>query len=493
MLFNSYIFVLIFLPLALLLYFMLNHFDKNQLAKLSLIVMSLWFYAYFNIKYLPIIVISIVINYSLQSVFIHKPKESYGLLRKAILIVGIVLNIGILFYFKYFAFFVENINAVFKSDFVVERLILPLGISFFTFQQVTYLIDSYRDEVPRYSIVDYSLFVLFFPQLIAGPIVFHGEMIPQFQDAKNHRFNFDNFYKGIVAFSIGLAKKVLIADTFGNAVNAAFKVTDSLDTTNTLIIILAYTLQIYFDFSGYCDMAIGIGSMFNIKIPINFNSPYKALSIKDFWDRWHITLTRFFRTYVYIPIGGNRKGTARTCLNTLFVFFLSGLWHGANWTFILWGVFHGLGVVVNRLGKNIGGKIPAFFKWMVTFICINLLFILFRSDSVSQCMGLYQKLLTCDFGPIQQGILNAFKLPEMMFVLEKVVARVSLDINMVPYVILILFFVFSMWVVLFTKNTSELIGKRFKPTVWMSVKTAVLLAWSLVSFTGISTFLYFNF
>lgn len=491
MLFNSYIFILFFLPLTLLLYFGLNHLGKNYLAKISLIVMSLWFYAYFNIKYFPIIILSIVFNFMLQCLFLKMDEKSA--LRKMILLVGMILNIGILFYYKYYAFFTENINVVFKTEFIAERLILPLGISFFTFQQVSYLIDCYRGETSRYSLVDYSLFVLFFPQLIAGPIVLHSEMIPQFQEKGNHRFNLNNFYKGIIAFSIGLSKKVLLADVFGNAVNIAYANIEILDTTNVLVIMLAYTLQIYFDFSGYCDMAIGLGYMFNIKLPLNFDSPYKSCSISEFWGRWHITLMRFFRTYLYIPLGGSKKGKARTYFNIFIIFLVSGIWHGANWTFILFGILHGIGAMINRAGRNVGKKIPLFFKWLFTFSYINLLFIMFRANSMEQCMYLYHKILEFKFGAISPDIVSAFKIPEIMFAFEKVGAHFLMNMDTIPYLILILFFLLSMCLIMLAKNTGEIVGDEFKPSVLQAMISMVLLTWSLVSLTGVSTFLYFNF
>ena len=264
----------------------------------------------------------------------------YSNWKKAIFIIGLLSNIGILFYYKYMGFFIQNINVLFKTNFLITKLLLPLGISFFTFQQLSYVIDSYLGRVKTYSFRQYVLFVTFFPQLIAGPIVLHDEIIPQFKNIDKKTFNWNNFSEGLMAFSFGMAKKVIIADSFGNVVNYGFANLAGLDSTNAIFTMLSYTIQIYFDFSGYCDMATGIAKMFNIDLPINFNSPYKALSITEFWKRWHITLTRFLRTYIYFPLGGNRKGQCRTYLNLFIVFLVSGLWHGANYTFIVWGILH---------------------------------------------------------------------------------------------------------------------------------------------------------
>ena len=291
MLFNSHIFIFLFLPIVIIGYYFFNHFKKYNLAQLYLIIMSLWFYAYFNINYLFIIILSVLFNYILYKIMKKNNKKIY-------LIIGLIINIGLLIYFKYMYFFISNINYIFKTNFNFLNILLPLGISFFTFQQISFIIDTYRLETPEYSLLHYASFVTFFPQLIAGPIVTHNELIPQFIDKKKKKFNYDNFAKGLYVFSIGLAKKIIIADTFGTIVNWGYDNISLLDSTNAIIVMLSYTFQIYYDFSGYSDMAIGISKMFNIDLPVNFNSPYKALTIADFWERWHITLTRFFTKYI---------------------------------------------------------------------------------------------------------------------------------------------------------------------------------------------------
>ena len=276
LLFNSYVFVLLFLPLTLVGYFSINRLSLT-LGKIWLLGMSLWFYAYFNLKYLPIIVISVCFNYTMNRLIV---RTTGTLPKKVWLIAAIVANIGILFYYKYYDFFVDNINAMFQSDFVLHRLILPLGISFFTFQQLSYVIDSYKGEVPKYNFLDYALFVTYFPQLIAGPIVTHDEIVPQFADVLKKKINYANLSRGIMAFSIGLAKKVLLADTFGNAVNWGYGNVASLDATNALLVMFFYAFQIYFDFSGYCDMATGIGLMFNIDITMKANNTEASKNIE---------------------------------------------------------------------------------------------------------------------------------------------------------------------------------------------------------------------
>lgn len=355
MLFNSYIFILLFLPLSLVGYFVLNKFHKYTVANIFLIVMSLWFYGYYNPKYLLVISCSIVINFGISYV-INNSKGTN--LKKFMLAIGIIGNAASIFYFKYFDFFLTNINRAFDKSFELRYIVLPLGISFFTFQQISYLVDTYKGQTKDYGFIEYALFVVYFPQLIAGPIVLHKETIPQFRDEQNRKFNYSNMAKGVYIFSVGLFKKVLIADTFGKAVTWCFQDLTMISSADAVIMSLCYTFQLYFDFSGYCDMAIGIGSMFNIKLPQNFNSPYKATSIVDFWVRWHMSLTRFLREYVYFPLGGSKKGKARTYLNIMIVFLVSGIWHGANWTFILWGVLHGvlncLTRACDKLWKKLG-------------------------------------------------------------------------------------------------------------------------------------------
>ena len=283
MLFNSYVFMLAFLPLTLLGYFLLGRLPERIPAnKLFLVLASFVFYGYNNPRYVPIIALSILVNYALSQGMLAARRKS---IRLPLMLLGLALNLGVLFYFKYHDFFFENLNGAFGLSLRLNRVALPLGISFFTFQQLSYVIDSYRRTVPRYNILDYALFVTFFPQLIAGPIVLHSEVVPQFADPKNRRFNFDNFAPGLYAFALGLFKKVIVADTFGIAVEAGFAAAQTLNTAEAWFVALGYTLQLYFDFSGYCDVATGVALMFNIKLPLNFNSPYKSLNIREFWQR----------------------------------------------------------------------------------------------------------------------------------------------------------------------------------------------------------------
>ncbi len=485
MLFNSYVFIFAFLPITLAGYFLLNHFQKNIFAKAWLVFASLFFYAYFNFSYLWIIVSSIASNY-LLSLYFDKHKAEKSWVKRLLLFAGMSLNIGLLFVYKYLDFIFDTIGMLFQNDPIHLGLILPLGISFFTFQQVSYLIDSYRGQTKIYNILDYSLFVTFFPQLIAGPIVFHSEVIPQFENKNNLRFNTDNFAKGMFVFARGLAKKVLIADNFGKLVTFGYSHISQLSSFEAILAILAYTFQIYFDFSGYCDMASGIAYMFNIELPMNFNSPYKARNISDFWKRWHMTLTRFLTKYIYFPLGGSRCSTARTCFNVFVVFLVSGIWHGAGFTFILWGVAHGVAMILYRLFKKYIDKIPYAITWLFTFVFVNFAWVYFRADTVADANQLIARVFSGGF------TLN-FEIAETLYnIIPISIITNILDFNGILNTVMIAVMIGATAVCLFTKNVQEN-ARMFKPTFGNLITSGVLLVWSILSLSGVSTFLYFNF
>jgi len=482
MLFNSYIFIFAFLPIVLAGYFFLNRLKKYTLAQAFLVCMSLWFYAYFNPSYIFLLGGSILVNYFFHCM-LNKKAE------KPVLITGLVLNVGLICYYKYYDFFVENINAAFGSSFALKHILLPLGISFFTLQQISFLIDSYRGETGKYSFVEYALFVSFFPQLIAGPIVTHDEMIPQFRDLSKKKIDPDFLAKGVLIFVLGLTKKVLLADTFGPAVDWGYQHIDLLDSTNAVIISLCYAFQLYFDFSGYCDMAKGLGYMLNITIPTNFNSPYKSVGVIDLWKRWHITLGRFFTRYVYIPLGGNRKGKLRTCLNSFFVFCLSGFWHGANWTYIIWGAMAGIGYIVDYLGRPVFKKFPRFVMIFLTFCFFDLSIVAFRSAGISQMNQMYSVIFSGDFGKIMPEIVSFFNRDELMLFMR------FININLLPYAEYYAFIfigILSFYLCFIGKNAEEMAEKcRFG--VVSAVFTAALFLYAVVCLSEVSIFLYFNF
>jgi D-alanyl-lipoteichoic acid acyltransferase DltB (MBOAT superfamily) len=304
-------------------------------------------------------------------------KKSFD--KKSLLTFGIVSNIALLGYFKYSDFFIENFNLATGSSVELLHLALPLAISFFTFQQIAYLVDSYRGETKEYDFLNYAVFVTFFPQLIAGPIVHHKEMMPQFANVRNKVINYRNIALGLFIFSIGLFKKVVIADTFAVYSSAGFDTATTLNLFEAWATSLSYTFQLYFDFSGYTDMAIGLALLFNIRLPINFNSPYKATNIQEFWKRWHITLSRFLKDYIYIPLGGNRNGNFRTYNNLMATFIIGGIWHGAGWTFVFWGFLHGFALVIHRAWSKLGLKLWTWVAWLITFNFINIAWVFFRA------------------------------------------------------------------------------------------------------------------
>lgn len=484
MLFNSYIFILVFLPLCLLGYFGLNHFKKYKLAQFFLLVMSFWFYGYFNPKYLIIIAASIVVNYGVYKLI---KRIQAGKLQKWVMILGVALNLGLLVYFKYMDFFIENVNAIFESNLPLLNIVLPLGISFYTFQQISFVVDSYRGEIPDYSFLSYASFVTFFPQLIAGPIVTHDELVPQFEDLEKKKLNFDNLAHGIYIFALGLAKKVLLADTFGTIVAYGYTTFEQLTSVSAFLVMLSYTFQIYFDFSGYCDMAVGIAKMMNIDLPVNFDSPYKALTIEEFWKRWHITLTRFFTKYVYIPLGGNRKGNVRTYVNVLIVFLLSGLWHGASWGFVFWGFCHGVFMMITRRFRSFFEKLHPGLNWLITFSFVNITWVFFRAESLSQAWTFLKVLFSWNFAELDQVFINMFRLIEF----KKLLSPLRIETYYPPFM-LMAFFLTALVLSVGGSNAYEKM-KKFKPTALNMFITLFLIMWCVCSLTGISTFLYFNF
>ena len=494
MLFNSYIFIFLFLPITILGYFGLNKIKKPNLAKIFLCCMSLWFYAYSDISFLWIICTSIFINWFGSKILKFLAQEKYNKIRLFTFIILILLNIGILIYYKYFDFLILNINKVFNTSFSIINLILPLGISFFTFQQLAYLIDSYKSKEKGlpYKFLDYITFVTFFPKIIQGPIALHYEIIPQLEDKENRKIKSENIAKGLFAFAFGLAKKVLIADLFGQVANIGFANVEGLNTITAMLAMFSYTIQIYFDFSGYCDMATGVALMLNIKLPINFNSPYKATNILDFWKRWHITLTRFFTQYVYIPLGGNRKGKIRTYINVLIIFLISGIWHGANWTFIIWGVMHGIASVINRIFKNKIEKQNPVLNWIITFSFIGLTWVMFRANSVSDAIIFYKRLLSFDFANTSMlaDMVQVFNLVEMN-IIYMAIPQLKAFFN-THNLMIIVFMVLAIIAILGMKNTNERI-ENFKPTKRKVFIVVILLVISIMSLSQVSTFLYVNF
>ena len=482
MLFNSYEFIFLFLPITLIVYFWLNRYNKNKLAKAWLVIASLYFYSYFHKSYLILITISILVNYFIGQ---KLSNNKYNVIqRKMLLIIGIVFNLGGLGYFKYYDFFVSNINSLLGTNFTLLHILLPLGISFFTFQQLSFIVDSYKRYDLTYDFLDYCLFVTFFPQLIAGPIVLPTEMLPQFEAEENKKINWENMNKGLYIFSIGLAKKVIIADTIANFANAGFDMMDKLNFVEAWLTSISYTLQLYFDFSGYCDMAIGIGLMFNIILPANFNSPYKSTNIQEFWKRWHMTLGRFMTNYLYIPLGGNRKGEIKTLRNLFIVFLASGIWHGAGWNFIIWGMLHGICIVIHRVWKNSGRKLNKLVGWFITINLVNIFWVFFRAQTVTSAMKVIKGMY---------DIENLYYLFTHLTELGKFTKSYrDLSNNGMGNKIGVLILILGLFINLFTKNSNEKI-ENFKENIGASISIVIFFIISIFLLNNISDFLYFNF
>lgn len=486
MLFNSYIFVFVFFPICLVGYYGLLKSGKSEAAKVFLTVMSLWFYGYFNLSYLLIMVCSIAGNYLFHRLLSREP-------RKAVMILAVALNLGVLFYFKYFDFFLDTVNVAFGTDFVLRGILLPLGISFFTFQQISFIVDTYRGEVADCSLSEYALFVSFFPQLIAGPIVNHNEMLPQFRAFGKKKADWEQIAGGFALFVLGLAKKVLLADTFGAGVDYGYENLALLGRGDAALVILFYALQLYFDFSGYCDMAVGIGGMLGIEIPVNFNSPYKAVNIVDFWKRWHITLNRFFTKYVYIPLGGNRKGQGRMYLNFLVVFFLSGFWHGAGFHFLVWGMLHGVLYVVTRFWQRHvpqnKHRVMTVLSQIATFLYVSVAWVYFRAESIAQANTLLKTVWKGEAKKISLDLAECLQPDEFWYVLKVLhLDNLSFSRYILMFVILAAGLYFSMA----GRNAKERVA-RLKYGPVSAAVLVVLAVWCILSFSGVSTFLYFNF
>jgi D-alanyl-lipoteichoic acid acyltransferase DltB (MBOAT superfamily) len=398
MLFNSYQFMFAFLPVTLALFFLLGRFAARDVAVGFLALASVFFYAWWNWVYILLILAEVVFSF-----LIGRQLERTDLndrQRKLILTGAIALILVVLGYFKYTNFFLGVVNDLSGSELGPWHIILPLGISFHTFQQIAYLVDAYRRSAKHYRLIDFCLFVTFFPQLIAGPIVHHNEAIPQIRRPGFLSPRSINLLVGMSLFGLGLFKKTIIADTLAQIANPAFNAAYGgahLTLVEAWMGALAYSLQLYFDFSGYSDMAIGLARMFNIRFPANFHSPYKAVNIADFWRRWHMTLSRFLRDYLYIPMGGNRRGPARQVTNLFLTMLLGGLWHGAGWTFIVWGALHGIFLAIQRLWSSFSSKrgftLPRWLGWLITMLCVMAAWVYFRAPDMATAHSVLASLV----------------------------------------------------------------------------------------------------
>ena len=497
MLFNSAVFIFAFLPVTLFVFHVLGKYNFYNSAIIWLVCASLFFYGWWNPAYLFLILGSMLLNYGVGLSLSKTP-------RKGILALGVTANLALLGYFKYANFFVENLNALLQDSLHLETVILPLAISFFTFQQIAYLVDAYRGEAKEYRLLHYALFVTFFPQLIAGPIVHHKEMMPQFAKEFIGRINAMHLAIGGTVFAIGLFKKVVLADgiaVYATPIFSAAEAGVELTFFEAWGGALAYTLQLYFDFSGYSDMAIGLAAMFGIRLPLNFNSPYKATNIIDFWRRWHMTLSRFLRDYLYIPLGGNRKGPTRRNINIMLTMLLGGLWHGAGWTFVLWGGLHGLFLLINHAWRrlrplSLGGPIITTISWGLTMAAVVIAWVPFRAETMTGTLSMLSAMggvnglsLPADFELVIPGLLF-----DGMF-------HNGLWIN--AHLPVLLIFLLG-GIAVSMPNTQQLLNlpgagapKRqvlvWRPTAAWAVLTAAIFLFAVMRLDRVSEFIYFQF
>ncbi len=497
MLFNSHVFIFLFLPVAVYVYYSLGRKYNHRLAVSWLVAASLFYYAWWNPAYVSLIIISMLFNYSV-GISLSSNKGN----KKTLLAFGVLCNLALLAYYKYTNFFVDTLNDLTGSSYQISDILLPLAISFFTFQQIAYLVDSYQKKTREYDFLNYSLFVTFFPQLIAGPIVHHREMLSQFAKDETFVFKQSNLEIGIAIFCMGLFKKVVIADNIARYSTPLFTAAfegNVFSMVDAWIGAFAYTFQLYFDFSGYSDMAIGIGLMFGIRLPINFLSPYKATSIIEFWSRWHITLSRFLRDYLYIPLGGNRLGNLKRYRNLMITMLLGGLWHGAGWTFIIWGGLHGLYLLVNHawriMSVSIGRDISSasrtylFASRVITFFVVLLAWVFFRAENFDSAM----LILSTMFGLADTNLIVAY-------LFEGVAIRAA-AISLLLLIIVWCLPSTTEWAGYTIDSKNELSDEKgcmgkylsFKANKVWAVIVSILFIVAVLNLTRVSEFIYFNF
>ena len=518
MLFNSYPFLLLFLPVTAIVFFRLGAYSR-QLAAAWLGAASLIFYGYWNPAYVGLLLVSICFNYGIGYALARAHNTDQNHRKNSILAVGIIADLLLLGYYKYANFFLDTANLILDTGWSLQDILLPLGISFYTFTQIAFLVDAWSGKAREYNFIHYLLFVTYFPHLIAGPVLHHKEMMPQFARPETYRFSWDNMTIGLTIFTIGLFKKSVLADGVSPYANVAFHAADSGEKLDLLAAwggALAYTLQLYFDFSGYSDMAIGLSRMFGIVLPLNFNSPYKAANIIDFWRRWHMTLSRFLRDYLYIPLGGNRKGPMRRQINLMVTMLLGGLWHGASWNFVLWGGLHGLYLAINHGWRslckiyfpNLGdtGKWGMLMAWASTFIAVVVAWVFFRATTLEGALSMLSGMIGLHGISLPAAFQSSLGGAAVM--LENLGIQFSLGGGSR--------FIFTWgWVIcllaiaLFLPNTQELMRRHcpglefdpkavtalleWRPTIAWGLAMAILAIAGVLSLSQATQFLYYQF
>ena len=519
MLFNSLPFLFLFLPVVLIGFFVLGRFSKLAAAAF-LALASFAFYGWWNPKYLLLLSGSILFNYTAGMAIARAVAADHKGQGRRLLVMAIIANLALLGYYKYANFFLDNFNALTGAGLSVGQILLPLGISFFTFTQIAFLVDAWQGKAREYNLVHYGLFVTYFPHLIAGPILHHGEMMPQFARAEIYRPDWGNLAAGATMFLIGLFKKVMIADEIGPYGTPFFEAAQAgvaLSFLEAWCGALAYTFQLYFDFSGYSDMAVGLSLLFGVRLPVNFHSPYKAVNMVEFWRRWHMTLSRFLRDYLYVPLGGNRKSKVRRYTNLMLTMLLGGLWHGAGWTFVLWGALHGVYLVINHawhgLRRSLGHNLRHSTPWgrgcacLLTFAAVVAGWVVFRAESVPAALQMLSGMAG----------LNGFTLPDVWLAKWGHFGQwlaghgVSFDdkrglvrTGLINWIIILLAIV---W---FAPNSQQIMTRArpalpipgeapyagrwtWRPTPWLAIPVALLAVLCVVNLHKHSEFLYFQF
>lgn len=504
MLFNTYKFIFLFLPIVLIGFFWLAR-SSHKLAAMWLVLASVFFYGWWNPIYVGLLLISIIGNY-LFGIWISNTHLAD---KKKVLVVAISANLLLLGYYKYSNFFLGSVNSLVGTQFSLKEIILPLGISFFTFTQIAFLVDVFRGIVREYSFIHYLLFVTYFPHLIAGPVLHHKQMMPQFAQKETYHFQLNHFAFGTVMFTLGLAKKVLLADSLAEYATPVFNAAHAgvnITFFAAWIGAVAYSLQLYFDFSGYTDMAIGISKMINIDLPINFNSPYKSPNIIEFWRRWHMTLSQFLRDYLYIPLGGNRKGSMSRYVNLFITMLLGGLWHGANWTFVIWGGLHGAYLILNHFWRFLRGipsqyvasKSTRAFTTLMTFISVVLAWVFFRANTASAAMNVIRGMLGLNgiSMPVSlQSHASYVRILPFKIEFMGLAPGIFLPTAMIP---LLFWFLISLFIIWGMPNSQQLQRKSvgnfsLGRSVLVATFYGLLFGCSILSFSRVSEFLYFQF
>lgn len=475
--FNSYAFILLFFPLFLLVYFTVG----KRRTRETIILGGLVFYAFAGWESAAVLGGSVLITACLAQ-GIDRSQTKSG--KRLLTALCILLHAAALVLYKYW-WIVPRLTSH-PFDF---SLVQPLGFSFFSFQQMMYVLALCRGELERHSLPDYLAYILYFPKLTMGPLAEPGELIPQFRNPG--KWNWDHAAAGLRVFSFGLFKKMVIADTFAGAVNSYFQSVPEASSLELALIMLSYTFQIYFDFSGYIDMSVGISHILNLSLPLNFDSPYKAVSISDFWKRWHISLTRFFTRNIYIPLGGNRKGPLRTDLNIMIVFLVSGMWHGAHPNFLLWGALNGVLLIIEKSMNRKARKAFSWAEWLITFLFINCLWLLFRSGTVGQWAGLMRRIFSFRGSELTRGFTDAFFTPELVAVL-RIFGLTGIQ-QTIPWVALAGFMIMSFLIVLIPRNNHRELMENRRITPGSAILAAAALTIGILCMSSESIFIYSGF